>query len=91
MAEMISTILKARRIFSFTGKTKLIRNTRPVIIPVDAINDIIKTIRDFPGSNRYAHGRMIPPETRVALIPIIAAIEHDTDLFFDIFIQFLLV
>ena len=39
ITEMISTIWKARRIFSFTGKTKLIRSTSPVIIPVDAIND----------------------------------------------------
>ena len=67
---MISTMPNARRIFSFTGKIKLIRNTSPVIIPVDAINDIIKTICDFSGSNRYAHGRLIPPASRVALIPI---------------------
>ena len=67
---MISTIWKARRIFSFTGKSKLIRRTSPVIIPVDAINDIIKTICDFSGSNRYAHGRLMPPASRHALIPI---------------------
>ena len=43
---------------------------RQVIIPVDAINDIIKTICDFSGSNKYAHGRLIPPANRVQLIPI---------------------
>ena len=67
---MISTIWKARRIFSFTGKTKLIRRTSPVMIPVDAINDIIKTICDLSGSNKYAHGRLMPPASRHALIPI---------------------
>ena len=36
----------------------MISNTSPVIIPVDAINDIIKTICDFSGSNKYAHGRL---------------------------------
>ena len=48
----------------------MIRRTSPVIIPAPAINDIIKTIRDFSGSNKYAHGRLIPPANRVALIPI---------------------
>ena len=48
----------------------MIRRTSPVIIPVDAINDIIKTICDFSGSNKYAHGRLMPPANRVALIPI---------------------
>ena len=70
ITETTSTILKARRIFSFTGKTKFVRSTRPVMIPVDAMKDIIKTICDFSGSNRYAHGRLIPPANKVALIPI---------------------
>ena len=48
----------------------MIRRTSPVIIPVDAINDIIKTICDFSGSNKYAHGRLMPPASRHALIPI---------------------
>ncbi len=46
------------------------KNTSPTIIPVEAIKDIIKTICDFSGSNKYAHGRLMPPANSVALTPI---------------------
>lgn len=40
------------------------------MIPVDAMKDIIKTICDFSGSNTYAHGRLMPPASSVALMPM---------------------
>lgn len=67
---MARTIPKAKRALSFTGINTFVSRTIPAIIPVDAMNDIIKTICDFSGSNRYAHGRLMPPDSRVALIPI---------------------
>lgn len=40
------------------------------MIPEDAMKDIMKTICDFSGSNKYAHGRLMPPVSRHTLIPI---------------------
>ena len=67
---MISTILNGKRIFSFTGIKRLTRSTRAVIIPVEAQNDIIKTICDLSGSKKYAHGRLKQPANKVALTPM---------------------
>ena len=67
---MISTILNGKRIFSFTGIKRLTRSTRAVIIPVEAKNDIIKTICDLSGSKKYAHGRLKQPANKVALTPM---------------------
>ena len=65
-----STILNDIRILSFTGIIKLTSNTSAVIIPVAARNDIIKTICDLSGSKKYAHGRLILPASKEALIPM---------------------
>ena len=70
MIEITNTIWKVKRILFFTDINKFVIKTSPTIIPVDAIKDIIKTICDFSGSNKYAHGKLIPPASKVALIPI---------------------
>ena len=41
-----------------------------MIMPVDAINDIIKAIWALSASKKYAQGRLKPPARKVALIPI---------------------
>ena len=67
---MISTMLNGRRIFPFTGINRLTRSTNATIMPVEAKNDIIKTICDLSGSKKYAHGRLKQPANKVALTPM---------------------
>ena len=70
IAAIMSTILNGKKIFSFTGINRLIRSTNATIMPVDAKNDIIKTICDLSGSKKYAHGRLKQPANKVALTPM---------------------
>ena len=63
-------MLNGKRILSFIGTIRLTKSTSAVIIPVEAKNDIIKTICDLSGSKKYAHGRLMLPASKVALIPM---------------------
>ena len=49
---------------------RFVRRTRAVIIPVEAMKDIIKTICYFSASNWYAQCKLILPANRVVLSPI---------------------
>lgn len=70
MAAIMSTILNGKRIFPFTGINRLIRSTSATIMPVEAKNDIKKTICDLSGSKKYAHGRLKQPANKAALTPM---------------------
>ena len=70
IAAIMSTILNGKRIFPFTGINRLIRSTSATIMPVEAKNDIKKTICDLSGSKKYAHGRLKQPANKAALTPM---------------------